>query len=125
MGLRDFFLGRRGEAARGPSMVAHKGADGGLSFAYWNPVAASADADLLPDLQSLTARSRDLNPNNGVMAGGQQTLGDNIVGSTQRLSTAPDYRLLGKSSGHSIGATSLKPSSAAGRTPPRSTPAAA
>lgn len=83
-------------AAAAPAMSSHEGADGGLSFADWNPVAASADADLLPDLQSLTARSRDLNRNNGVMSGAQQTLRDNIVGSTLRLSTAPDYRLLGK-----------------------------
>lgn len=79
-------------------MAAYDGATAGdLSLMDWNPVAASADADLLPDLQSLTARSRDLNRNNGLMAGGMQTLRDNIVGSTLRLSTAPDYRLLGKS----------------------------
>lgn len=78
-------------------MAAYDGATASdLSLMDWNPVAASADADLLPDLQSLTARSRDLNRNNGLMAGGMQTLRDNIVGSTLRLSTAPDYRLLGK-----------------------------
>lgn len=98
-------MGRRARSSRmkaavapAPSMAAYDGAAGGdLSFMDWNPVAASADADLLPDLQSLTARARDLSRNNGVVAGGMQTLRDNIVGSTLRLSTAPDYRLLGKS----------------------------
>lgn len=66
-----------------------------LSMANWNPVAGSADADLLPDLETLQARSRDLTRNNGLMAGGQQTLRDNVVGATLRLSAIPDYRLLG------------------------------
>lgn len=67
-------------------MAAYDGASAQeLSLTDWNSVAGSADADLLPDLRSLTARSRDLDRNNGIMAGG-----------TLRLSTAPDYRLLGK-----------------------------
>ncbi|WP_236903854.1 phage portal protein [Comamonas serinivorans] len=79
------------------AMAAYDGASAqDLSLMDWNSVAGSADADLLPDLRSLTARSRDLDRNNGIMAGGMQTLRDNIVGNTLRLSTAPDYRLLGK-----------------------------
>lgn len=65
------------------------------ALADWLPLPASADADLLPDLGTLMARSRDLARNNGLMAGGMQTLRDNIVGATLRLSTMPDYRLLG------------------------------
>lgn len=61
----------------------------------WNPVPASADADLLAELGTLTARSRDLTRNNGLAAGGMQTLRDNIVGATLRLSATPDYKLLG------------------------------
>ena len=60
----------------------------------WLPGAYSADADLLPDLGLLTARSRDLGRNNGLMASAQQTLRDNIIGSVLRLSASPDYRLL-------------------------------
>ena len=67
-------------------------ADPGL--ANWTPGAYSADADLLPDLATLTARSRDLSRNNGLMSAAIQTLCDNIIGSTQRLSATPDYRLL-------------------------------
>ena len=77
-------------------MAAHDAASGNdLAMRDWNPVGGSADADLLPDLDTLTARSRDLGRNNGLMAGGTQTLRDNIVGAVLRLSATPDYRLLG------------------------------
>lgn len=77
-------------------MAAHDAASGNdLAMRDWNPVSGSADADLLPDLDTLTARSRDLGRNNGLMAGGMQTLRDNIVGAVLRLSATPDYRLLG------------------------------
>ncbi|WP_333710844.1 phage portal protein [Malikia spinosa] len=79
----------------GAQMSAHQAAGSSLPLMNWNPVRASADADTLPDLSTLTARSRDLARNNGLMAGGMQTLRDNIVGATLRLSATPDYRLLG------------------------------
>ncbi|WP_295852022.1 phage portal protein [uncultured Xylophilus sp.] len=85
-----------GTGASGASMASHSGAAGNdLAMLDWNPLAASADADLLPDLGTLTARSRDLARNNGLMAGGQQTLRDNIVGAVLRLAATPDYRMLG------------------------------
>lgn len=75
---------------------AYQGAAGDdTAMIDWNPMLGSADADLLPDLDTLTARSRDLGRNNGLMAGAQQTLRDNIVGAVLRLSATPDYRLLG------------------------------
>lgn len=82
-----------------PAMAAtHSGAASARddqAFTYWNPGLGSADADLLPDLPQLTARSRDLGRNNGLMAGAMQTQRDNIVGSILRLSSLPEYRLLG------------------------------
>lgn len=82
--------------APGVNLAAHQAAAGDdLATFGWNPVAASADADLLPELDTLLARSRDLHRNNGLMAGGMQTLRDNIVGSVLKLSAMPDYRLLG------------------------------
>jgi len=66
-----------------------------LSMAGWSPFSGSADADLLPELGTLTARSRDMSRNNGLAAGTLQTYKDNIVGSILRLSSKPDYRLLG------------------------------
>ncbi|WP_431113395.1 phage portal protein [Variovorax paradoxus] len=40
----------------------------------------------------MTARSRDLQRNNGLVPGAMQTMRDNIVGSVLRLSATPDYR---------------------------------
>lgn len=83
-------------AGAGASLSAYQGASfTDLALSGWSPPAASADADLLPDLDALTARSRDLSRNNGVMGGAMQTLRDNIVGPVLRLSAMPDYRLLG------------------------------
>ena len=90
--------GLRSSLPAGPSMSSHAAASSSdLALADWNPLSGSADSDLLPDLAALTARSRDLGRNNGLMAGGMQTLRDNIVGAVLRLSATPDYRLLGKS----------------------------
>lgn len=65
-------------------------------LAGWDPVAGSADSDLLPDLGVLRPRSRDLSRNHGIAAGAHQTLVDNIVGAGLRLVSTPDYRALGK-----------------------------
>lgn len=76
--------------------TAHVGADqSDRTMLSWRPNAGSADADLLGDLATLMPRSRDLARNNGLAAGGIQTLKDNIIGSTLRISVMPDYRQLG------------------------------
>lgn len=76
--------------------AAHKGADtADPAMLTWQPLAGSPDADLLPDLEVLASRSRDLNRNNGLASGATQTFKDNIVGAVLRLSAMPDYRLLG------------------------------
>ncbi|KAF8818071.1 phage portal protein [Rickettsia endosymbiont of Cardiosporidium cionae] len=62
----------------------------------WLPRKGSADSDLLPELDTLVSRSRDLVRNNGIAAGALQTLVDNVVGTGFRLSATPDYRALGK-----------------------------
>lgn len=66
-------------------------------LASWQPLKGSADNDLLPELSTIVARSRDLARNHGVASGAIQTLTDNIVGVGFRLSAKPDYKLLGKS----------------------------
>lgn len=77
-------------------MTAYQGAShSDLALRDWQPFAGSPDADLLPELDTLTSRSRDLARNDGLMAGGLQTHRDNIVGAVLRLSALPDYRLLG------------------------------
>lgn len=77
-------------------MTAYQGAArDDMAMMGWDPQSGSADADLLPDLDTLMARSRDLGRNNGLMASANQTMRDNIVGSILRLSATPDYKLLG------------------------------
>jgi len=61
----------------------------------WNPVQASADADLYGEHGDLVSRSRDLVRNNGWASGAEQTLVDNVVGTGLRLQAKPDYRMLG------------------------------
>ena len=48
-------------------------------LASWKPSMGSADNDLLPELSTIVARSRDLSRNHGVASGAIQTLNDNIV----------------------------------------------
>lgn len=80
----------------GAAMLAYQGASHtDLALSDWQPIAGSADADLLPELGTLTSRARDLARNDGLMAGGLQTHRDNVVGAVLRLSAVPDYRLLG------------------------------
>lgn len=100
MGRNTKQLTRRQRAAAsvsaGAGMTAYQGAShSDLALRDWQPLAGSPDADLLPELDTLTSRSRDLARNDGLMAGGIQTHRDNIVGAVLRLSALPDYRLLG------------------------------
>lgn len=77
--------------------TSHKAASQTLrEIASWQPGRGSADSDLLPELSTMVARSRDLSRNHGIASGAMQTLADNIVGTGFRLSAKPDYKLLGK-----------------------------
>ena len=77
--------------------TSHKAASQTLrEIASWQPGRGSADSDLLPELDTIVARSRDLTRNHGIAAGAMQTLSDNIVGTGFRLSAKPDYKALGK-----------------------------
>jgi lambda family phage portal protein len=97
-GQPDLFPGLPGAAGAGKgaaSMTAYQAAGWDQAMMDWNPYPGSADADLLPELEVMASRSRDLNRNNGLMAGAMQTKRDNVVGAVLRLSATPDYRLLG------------------------------
>lgn len=61
----------------------------------WGPPSLSADADTLPDLDTLVARTRDVGRNNPLGSGARQTLIDNIIGTGPRLNSTPDYKALG------------------------------
>lgn len=65
-------------------------------LASWRPGNGSADSDLLPELDTLVSRSRDLTRNHGVASGAAQTMVDNVVGTGLRLVALPDYRSLGR-----------------------------
>lgn len=59
--------------------TSHKAASQTLrEIASWLPGRGSADSDLLPELDTIVARSRDLTRNHGIAAGAMQTLSDNI-----------------------------------------------
>lgn len=66
------------------------------AMADWWPRQLPADADILPDLDTIVSRSRDLIRNNGLASGGIQSLKDNIIGAQLKLQAMPDYKLLGK-----------------------------
>ena len=57
------------------SETSHKAASHTLrEIASWQPGRGSADSDLLPELSTMVARSRDLSRNHGIAAGAMQTL---------------------------------------------------
>ncbi|MBT8085961.1 MAG: phage portal protein [Woeseia sp.] len=79
------------------SHTAHHGASYTASdMVKWMPGIGSADADILPDLETLIARQRDLERNNPVASATPQTLVDNIIGPVLKLSSTPDWKALGK-----------------------------
>lgn len=88
---------RADSAFRSAGDTAHKAASWiDRDTAAWRPRRGSADADLLPELDTMRGRSRDLGRNNGVARGMVQTVVDNVVGVGLRLSAKPDYKALGK-----------------------------
>jgi len=90
-------LMEQGVAMRGYNDVAYAGASVvRKQLANWTPMRAPADAELLPALDLLVARTRDLDRNNGVAAGAFQTLQDNVVGLGLRLAASPNWRALGR-----------------------------
>lgn len=61
----------------------------------WTPDLQSADGELLPELDTLRARTADMIRNHGLTSGAVQTHLDNIIGAGLRLSAKPDWRVLG------------------------------
>lgn len=76
--------------------TAHYGADPvAPELRGWYPQEYTADAEILPDLPALRARTQDLIRNHGLTSGAVQTHLDNIIGPNLRLVAKPDYRRLG------------------------------
>jgi len=77
--------------------TAHSGASWQRKeLADWRPTVDPADVELLPELDALVARSRDLGRNHGVASSAFQVQIDNVLGTGLRLAAQPDYRALGK-----------------------------
>lgn len=78
------------------SRYAHEAADlTSRELASWRPGGGSADADLLPELDTLRRRGRDMSRNHSLASGLVQTLVDTVVGTGLRYVAKPDYRALG------------------------------
>lgn len=73
----------------------HAAARFSRELATWAPPLRSPDAELLPDISLLQARTHDLSRNYALVAGGVQVQLDNIIGAGLKLVAKPDYRALG------------------------------
>lgn len=67
------------------------------SLQGWIPPHSSPNHALNDELPLMMARSQDLARNNGIAAGADQTMKDNILGHTLRLVAKPNWLLLGQS----------------------------
>lgn len=64
-------------------------------LAMWQPPLRSADAEIIPDKDSLDARALDLQRNDGYIHGAIQGHKDSIVGGFYRLNSKPNFKHLG------------------------------
>lgn len=95
--LKQKLFGRTAMAVQAGRQPAHQAASTtDARLATWMPTPGSADADLLPELQTLVPRARDLARNSGMAGGYIRTAQDNIIGHQLRLNAIPDYALLGR-----------------------------
>lgn len=78
----------------------HQGASSTLSdMAGWETRIGSADADILPELDRLQSRARNLEMNNGVAAGAPQTFVDHVIG--------PEFKLIAEHSSARLGSVKV------------------
>lgn len=76
--------------------TAHEAADrSSLELGTWNAHSYSPDRALLPELETLRDRTKDMIRNHGIASGAVQTHLDNIVGAGLLLDARPDRRALG------------------------------
>ncbi|WP_321829755.1 phage portal protein [Thalassovita sp.] len=87
--------GRTGFLGAGSSYVA--GDSSADSMSSFHPAQKSADAEVLPARDKVTARARDLARNNGWAAGGINKEVDSIIGANFRPILKPDWKALGLS----------------------------
>jgi lambda family phage portal protein len=86
-------VGPHGEPLR--ASTPHYGADTlAPELRSWTPALTSADSEILPDWDTMVARTRDMIRNHGLTSGAVQIHLDNIIGAGLRLSAKPDWRAL-------------------------------
>jgi lambda family phage portal protein len=73
----------------------HSAAGFGKELNSWNPMRASPDSEILPELETMVARTRDLIRNHGLASGAVQTHLDHVIGTGLRLSAKPNWKALG------------------------------
>lgn len=84
--------------------TSHTGASNNLrDMTMWQPQNRSADAAILPELDKLVGRARDMDRNSGVAKGGIQTLVDNVVGVGLRLISRPNFVAMGRTKSWAVG----------------------
>ncbi|EWY36765.1 hypothetical protein N825_25360 [Skermanella stibiiresistens SB22] len=87
----------RASAASGATSAYQAAERYASELAGWMPTLASADADLLPERDTIVARFRDLARNDGWVKGLLKRERDAVVGGGLILQSRPDYRALGLS----------------------------
>lgn len=102
--MAPVWAGKRLQARVGHAISAQMGGYNGASrsrksLAGWNPLAADADADAIPDLPELRARCADLVRNSPVAGGAVNTTCSHVVGSGLSLLCAVDAQHLGLDDG--------------------------
>jgi len=86
-------------ATFGHSDTSHYGASrSARELSTWNPRSGSADTDLLPEVEMLRNRARDVDRNSGLAAGARITSNDNVIGTGLNLAPKPNYGVLGETS---------------------------
>lgn len=73
----------------------HGGSYAKKSFVGWSTSGSNADDDIVENLETLRARSRDLYMGGGFATGAIKTIRTNVVGSGLMLSPNPDFEFLG------------------------------
>jgi lambda family phage portal protein len=80
------------------AVVAHDAADRlSQELANWVPFLSSADAEILPERETIAARVHDIARNDGWASGALTKHLDSVIGAGLTLSARPDWRALGQS----------------------------
>lgn len=88
---------RQGAYVLGLTSPAYQAGGFSQELSGFNPQLRSADAEVIPSRERIVARSRDIDRNNGLIAGGIDRRVDAVVGSRIWLKCKPDFAAMGMS----------------------------